>query len=38
MAKCCPQSQTDVIFVAVDALDMRIYEDDLIAKRNVKAM
>ena len=30
-------SQTDVIFVATDAL-VRIYEDDLIAKRNVTAM
>ena len=36
-ARFCPQSQTDVIFVAMDAL-VRIYEDDLIAKRNVVAM
>ena len=38
MAKCCPQSQTDVIFVAMDALVVKIYEEDLTAKRNVTAM
>ena len=37
MAKRCTPSQTDVIFVAMDAL-MRIYKDDLIAKRSVTAM
>ena len=37
MAKRCIPSQTDVIFVAIDAL-VRIYEDDLIATRCVTAM
>ena len=37
MATCSPWSQTDVIFVAMDAL-VRIYEDDLTAKRDVAAM
>ena len=38
MAKSSRPSQTDVIFVAMDAVVERIYEDDLIAKRNVTAM
>ena len=37
MTKRCTPSQTDVIFVVMDAL-VRIYEDDLIAKRNVNAI
>ena len=37
MAKRCTPSQTDVIFVAMDAL-VKIYEDDLIATGNVTAM
>ena len=35
MAKCSRPPQTDVIFVARDALIERIYVEDLIAKRNV---
>ena len=35
MAKRCPQSPTDVIFVALGALDFGIYEDDLIVGRDV---
>ena len=37
MAKRCTPSQTDVIFVAMDALVM-IHEDDLIAMNSVTAM
>ena len=37
MAKRCTSSQTDVIFVAMDAL-VRTYEDDLIATDSVTAM
>ena len=37
MTKRCTLSQTDVIFVVMDAL-VRIYEDDLIATRSVTAM
>ena len=37
MEKRCTPSQTDVIFVAMDAL-VKIYEDDLIATRSVTAM
>ena len=37
MVKCCPQSQTDVTFVVMDAI-VGLDEDDLIAKRNVTAM
>ena len=35
MAKGSPQSPTDVIFVALGALDFGIYEDDLIVGRDV---
>ena len=35
MAKCCPQSQTDITFVAMDARVVRTFEDDLIATRDV---
>ena len=38
MAKCGPPSQTDVIFVASDALVEGIYVEDLIVKRNETAM
>ena len=38
MAKCGPPSQTDVIFVASDALVERIYVEDLIVKRNATDM
>ena len=38
MAKFCPHSQTDIIFVAMNALVERINVEDLIAKRNVTAM
>ena len=37
MAKRCTPSQTDAIFVVMNAL-VRIYEDDLIAIRNVTAI
>ena len=37
MAKRCTSSQTDVIFVVMDAL-VRIYEDDSIATKSVTAM
>ena len=33
VAKCSRQSQTEVIFVAMDALVERIYVEDLIAKK-----
>ena len=38
MVKCSRPSQTDVIFVAMDALVERIYVEDPIAKGNVTAM
>ena len=38
IAKCFPQSQREVIFVAMDAFVERIHEDDPTAKRNVIAM
>ena len=37
MEKRCTPSQTDVIFVAMDAF-VKVYEDDLIATRSVTAM
>ena len=37
MTKCYSLSQTDVIFVATDARILKIYEDSLIAARNVTA-
>ena len=37
MAKRCTPSQTDVVFVAMEAL-VKIYEDDLIATGSVTAM
>ena len=37
MTKICTPSQTDVIFVVMDAL-VRIYEDDLMATKNVTAI
>ena len=37
MGERCTPSQTDVIFVAMDAL-VKIYEDDLIATRSVTAV
>ena len=38
MSKFSRPSQTDVIFVAMDALLERIHVEDLIANRNVTAM
>ena len=37
MTKRCTPSHTNVIFVVMDVI-VRIYEDDLIAKRNVTAI
>ena len=37
MVKCSRPSQTDVIFVAMDAFAEKVYVEDLIANKNVTA-
>ena len=37
-AKCCPQSQTDVIFVVIDTFVVLISGNDPIVRKHVTAM